>query len=51
MAEYNIKVVAVGDGGVGKTSLLMRYAQGKYPEKYVPTGTLSSWCIANRCSV
>ncbi|ORZ20364.1 GTP-binding protein rhoA [Absidia repens] len=31
------KLVIVGDGACGKTSLLMVHSQGKYPENYVPT--------------
>ena len=27
----------VGDGAVGKTSLLCRYASGEFPEDHVPT--------------
>ncbi|KAM9793443.1 rho-related GTP-binding protein RhoF [Syngnathus typhle] len=32
-----LKTVIVGDGGCGKTSLLMVYAKDYFPEKYAPT--------------
>ncbi|XP_056593164.1 rho-related GTP-binding protein RhoF [Triplophysa dalaica] len=32
-----LKIVVVGDGGCGKTSLLMVYAKGDFPEKYAPS--------------
>jgi len=36
-ANQRIKLVVVGDGAVGKTSLLMSFAKNKFPEDYVPT--------------
>jgi GTPase SAR1 family protein len=35
--ELEIKLVAVGDGAVGKTSLLMSYSNNSFPNQYVPT--------------
>ncbi|NXI35471.1 RHOF protein, partial [Galbula dea] len=35
--ETEVKAVIVGDGGCGKTSLLVAFAKGDFPKVYVPT--------------
>ncbi|NXS59050.1 RHOF protein, partial [Brachypteracias leptosomus] len=36
-AEAEVKAVIVGDGGCGKTSLLVAFARGDFPKVYIPT--------------
>ena len=35
--EYLIKFLALGDSGVGKTSLLYQYTDGHFNPRFVPT--------------
>ncbi|KAI9245511.1 ras family-domain-containing protein [Phascolomyces articulosus] len=35
--DYLFKLLLIGSSGVGKTCLLMRFADGKYPEQYAST--------------
>ena len=37
MTEINIKLLLVGDSNVGKTSLLLKYADNSYPSEHVAT--------------
>jgi len=35
--DYAFKAILIGDGAVGKTSLIRRYVEGKFSENYLPT--------------
>ena len=37
MSVPEIKVVVIGNGLVGKTSLLITHVTGKFPSTYIPT--------------
>ncbi|KAF2888163.1 hypothetical protein ILUMI_18010 [Ignelater luminosus] len=35
--EKRVQIIVVGEGGIGKTCLVIRYAEGRFPEDYIPT--------------
>ena len=35
--DYLVKMVLIGDTAVGKTSLLVRFADDKYSQEHLPT--------------
>ena len=47
--DYLFKILIVGDSGVGKSCLLLRYADNVYNENYISTiGKSSPCCIVGR---
>lgn len=42
-AEYRRKLVIVGDGGVGKTALLVVFSKGTFPEGWAPTAAVENY--------
>ena len=45
--DYSMKVIIIGDSGVGKSSLLYRYRENKFVDNYIMTiGINYVWTIA-----
>ncbi|MBY9019015.1 MAG: GTP-binding protein, partial [Candidatus Lokiarchaeota archaeon] len=44
--KYIYKILVVGDGGIGKSTMIQRLITGKYIEQKITIGTdLASWSI------
>ncbi|MCJ7649943.1 MAG: GTP-binding protein [Candidatus Lokiarchaeota archaeon] len=44
--KFSLKIVVVGDGGIGKSTMIQRLITGKYIEQKITIGTdLASWSI------
>lgn len=41
-----IKLVLVGQGGVGKTAMVLRYTTGDFNEQYMPTSAYAFLSLA-----
>jgi Ras-related protein Rab-21 len=44
--SYNFKVVLLGEGCVGKTSVVLRYVQDKFNEQHITTLQVSGLLIS-----
>ena len=41
--EIDLKIVVVGDGNAGKTSMLSSYCKDRFSMAYQPTGEMINW--------
>lgn len=42
---YSFKVVLLGEGCVGKTSLVLRYCENKFNDKHITTLQVTQLCM------
>lgn len=46
--KYNFKVVLLGEGCVGKTSLVLRYVENKFNDKHITTLQVNTYVLVYR---
>ena len=46
MKTYQYKIIVAGDGGVGKTTLILKYTEKRFRESYIPTIGVQ-WTVKN----
>lgn len=47
--NFSFKCVLLGEGCVGKTSLVLRYVENKFNDKHITTLQVMKWSFIHTC--